>query len=199
MTPDVADVPGPERRWFRIEDSVLLDWRPSTPAELEEAIARLDLGPGRGFSMTAAFDALTQETRSVRKKVQATHPAIAQYIDALERKLDMLAQAILPGETGMDERHLKTVTLSAGGLCFPSDRPAETGTHIEVRLVLLPSRLALLVGGRVVSCEVETEVPEAHYRVAVEFSPIRETDRQVLVKHVLARQAKQIRRNTQDG
>ncbi len=183
-----------ERRYFRVEDTVLLDYRESTPEELRGAMRRLDLSPGRGFSLTAAFDTLTQEARFIKQKVRATNQATAQYIDLLERKIDMLAQAILPAEIEIDDSSMKDVSLSAGGLAFSGAEPVPEDAHLEIKLVLLPARLALLLGARVVYCRKEAEIPERRWAIATEFTHIREGDRQILVKHVLARQADAIRR-----
>jgi len=97
-------------------------------------------------------------------------------------------------EMDMANRPVLDVNLSAGGLVFPSRDFYDPGQLLQLKLVLLPELLGILVGARVVYCD--KAVPgsaEYPWQVAVEYDCIRESDRDLLCSHIMARQTEQRR------
>jgi hypothetical protein len=70
------------------------------------------------------------------------------------------------------------------------------GTPLEIRLLLLPALAGILAFGSVVEC---TEPPAGEDRAAgsrlmrVDFTHIRDEDRDLLIKHMLRRQGERLR------
>ncbi len=188
--------PGDERRsFYRIDDEVVLHYRevdepvpPSTPQGLPDRLLNI-------FTLSAQFAAETRALRVQLKTIESQMPAVATYLKAIDRKLDMVAQLLLAEELEDPGHATQEVSLSAGGLAFHSDLPLMSGTLLELQLVLLPAFTGLLTYGRVVYCARDGEAPDPAfpYRVAVEFEELGEETRDLITRHVLAREAARLR------
>lgn len=67
---------------------------------------------------------------------------------------------------------------------------------LEVKLLLLPTYTGILTYGTLVDCvEVEGEEADAEYpyRLRIDFSFMRESDRDALIRHVLLKQSEWLR------
>ena len=72
----------------------------------------------------------------------------------------------------------------------------EPGTSLEIRMLLFPSFTGLLIYGTVIeSSPASTDESSERYRhfARIEFSHIREQDRELLIRHLLRRQGDQMR------
>ena len=193
VDPSLAD----ERRdFFRIEDHVVLNYRRVPQGQLPQPLQHLE---DNGFSLAATFAGISQRTRSLQQQVRQDSPATADYLKALEQKVDMLAQVLMLREMELDEQETREVNLSAGGMEFRTKEALEPGNWLEIKFVVFPDRLGILAGCRVVRCERDTGCWQHPYRVAVEFTHIRESDRQLIVRHVLSRQSQRIRLGQREG
>ncbi len=185
------------RSFYRIDDSVVLTYRQVAEAELAETVHAPPGDLQDAFTLASTFAGISHETRLLRNQVRSEAPAIARYLEALDRKLDILSQVLLIQEVGPHEERTLAVNLSAGGMEFEAREPLVVDTWLELRFVLLPSRTGILAGGRVIRSDA-LESRDA-FRLAVEFSHIRESDRQLLVKHVLGRQSERLRQRWRPG
>ena len=64
------------------------------------------------------------------------------------------------------------------------------GSALELRFVVQPTRTGILAGGRVLRCE---PAPDGRHHLVVEFSHLRDGDRQLVARHVMHREAEQLR------
>ncbi len=196
MSETMAALDNDDRRdFFRIDDNVVLTYRQVPQDQLPKALKTLGENLCDAFTLAATFDGLTQQNRALHQRVYLESAAVAQYLDALERKLDMLARVLMLREMGVDEKQTRRVNLSAGGMEFHTGDPLSPGAILEMKFVVFPSRIGILAGGEVIRCDADPEYDDTHpYKVAVKFRHLRESDRQLLIKHVLGKQASQLRR-----
>jgi len=181
---------GAERReYFRVDDSVLLDYRllgegePPDPGDREE--------PGR-FTVMADFAAKSRHMHRLAHRIRRQSADLARYLELLDDKLNTLARLCVDQATGDMDRSARPVSLSAGGIRFRAGSALAAGALLELRMVLLPSRTGLMVRARVVHCQPADPEGEFPYQVGVEFEDLREVDRELLVRHLLGRQARHL-------
>ncbi len=196
MAQQNIEAQGAERReFFRIEDEVVLSYRVTGEEELDALIRNLREGMPNRFSASANFMATSRQMNGLLRKIHGQTPDLARYLEALDRKLNMLAQLFVVEEIEHNDQPTREVSLSAGGMSFQARGPLVVGDHLEVKLVLFPSLTGILTVGSVVYCE---KLPQADaefpYRVAVEFSSLQDNERDLLVKHILNKQTEQLRR-----
>jgi hypothetical protein len=130
------------------------------------------------------------------RRIENQLPDVAAYLKAIDRKLEILGRAFLANDRILATEHAQQVNLSAGGACLHVNECYDPGSVVEVRMLLFPSFTGLLTYADVVGCNAEP-VDEAGsgaaYRLRVEFTHMREQDRDILIRHILRRQGEELR------
>jgi len=191
--PQFSTIPDTERRrYYRIDDNAMLSYQVVPPEQVERTLARFRTGPSDRFSLSASYvgnDIAMTETLS---RIRAEQPLVATYLEGLERKMNLLAHLVMTMNDDFDDYPTRRVNLSGGGVAFDIEQKISAGTIIEIKLVLLPSYRGILTYGTAIHCqndEKNNHDPLFPWRVALSFSHIRETDRELIVRHVLHQQA----------
>jgi hypothetical protein len=110
---------------------------------------------------------------------------LASYLKVVNKRIDMLGQALaqnLVQEVGVPKR----VTLSEGGVSFEHPQAVPTGSHLAVKMVLMPQALGLLLRAQVVHCRQQEN---GQFEIGTEFEALTDAQRQLLARHILQKQA----------
>ena len=183
------------RRYFRIDDEVLLAWRVLD----EHEIGRFRQGALRARIRRESVQELVfhLDTRldALGEKLRAVDPAVREAIEILNRKLALIERLAMQGdETSAEDEtahELTKANLSACGLAVHASAPAPIGACVAVDLILLPEYQQLELVGEVKTCRDGHE-PQP-YRIAIEFLDLREEDRDRLARHVVRKQTERLR------
>ncbi|HFD79067.1 MAG TPA: hypothetical protein ENK05_01580 [Gammaproteobacteria bacterium] len=188
------------REYFRIDDEVALDYRLIEEDEVEALVEKIRSGMVDRFTASSTFAATSRQMSHTIHRVQAQSPEIARCLQSIDQKLNMVAQLFVREEMRLDEQTTREVNLSAGGVAFRSQRELPLEALLELRMVLLPSLVGILTVSRVIHCEraADGELPYP-WQVAVVYEQIRESDRELLVRHIMARETEQLRRRRSQG
>ncbi|MDH3389238.1 MAG: PilZ domain-containing protein [Gammaproteobacteria bacterium] len=174
------------RRYFRIDDEVLLALSPIETGELE---ARLEnfWANEHEFSIRNNYNYQIEQHIADRHKIQARMPELARYLSVLEKQIDLITDKLIADddENLMTRMHSK---LSAQGISFVSDQNPQNDEMVELKLKLLPSGLRLVIIARVVLVEQEPAQGPGVNRISLDFEHLHEADREILVKHIHGKQ-----------
>jgi hypothetical protein len=190
------------RRFFRIDDAVRLSYRALDADELADRVARLAEGLGGSFALMASLSAVTHRMSVSLRRIEQRSGDVAAYLRALDQKIETVARALLLQDPSLPAMSEAPVNLSAGGLAIVTGQCLPVGTPLEIRLLLLPALAGILAFGAVVEC---TEPPpgEGHppgsRLMRVDFTHIRDEDRDLLIGHMLRRQGERLREARQAG
>jgi c-di-GMP-binding flagellar brake protein YcgR len=197
MTQSLQDNARDRRRFFRIDDAVRFAYRPLTAAELEAGVARLNEGMGGAYALMASLAAISQRVSVSLRRIEHQNAEVAHYLKALDQKIDTVARTLLVQGSDLAAKRAEPVNLSAGGLAIPVREGLDPGTPVEVRLLLLPSLAGILAYGAVVECGAPSEqsgFPDGSRVMRIDFTHIRDEDRDLLIRHMLRRQGEHLRR-----
>lgn len=197
MTESSQDSARDRRRFFRIDDAVRFAYRPLTGPELEAGVARLNEGMGGIYALTASLAAISQRMSVTLRRIEQHTTEVAQYLKALDEKIDTVARTLLVQGSDLAAKSAEPVNLSAGGLAIPVRDGLDPGTPVEIRLLLLPSLAGILAYGAVVDCGAPPEqsgFPAGSRVLRIDFTHIRDEDRDLLIRHMLRRQGEHLRR-----
>lgn len=187
------------RRYFRIEEQVILSFR-EVPLEEVPPITELrelpEL-PCNPFALTSSLELLSQESRSLMRRIERESPDIADCLKVIERKVDIIARTLMSRESDLTECPPREVNLSASGLSFAIDQTFEPGSVLEVKMVLLPNLVGVLAYGKVIYCRKNTAPVGPPYRIGVDFIGLSDQDRELLIRHVVRRQSQLLRSQKQ--
>ncbi|MEM7255063.1 MAG: PilZ domain-containing protein [Pseudomonadota bacterium] len=185
---------GERRRYFRIDDDIALRYRVLEGNALDAAVERF--GSDRETESLLAGTLLKSQRRAEREleHIRRDNPHVANYLEQLNHKLDVIAHLLNAQTTEMPARPTHSVNLSASGMSFNTCEALEPGSVVELKLLVFPSHTCILALGAVVNCHsVDMPRDEFIYRVGVDFSYIREIDREQLVRHVIQKQSANLR------
>ncbi|MEA1868291.1 MAG: PilZ domain-containing protein [Thermodesulfobacteriota bacterium] len=176
-----------ERRlYYRIDDEVILLYREIPPDELKKIKTNLSEQLVNAFTLDSKFAAIGQEIHLLLIDIKKQSRAMARYLSTIDRKLNILARAVLAQERDVLDQPAQLVNLGAGGLAFYAITPAELNGVLELRMILNPSCTGILTYGKVVYCNDNSgDVDGFPYRIGVEFCEIENETRDLLVKHIL--------------
>jgi len=198
---DKQPLPDERRNYFRIDDVVKLSHRPVSSDELPELVERLKTGAGSNFTVMSSFTAMSQQMLVHLRRVENAAPDVAACIKILDQKLNILGRAFLLQEEDASNQATKMVNISAGGVAFDSSKSYKIGTILEIKLLLLPEMTGILIYGEVANCSKneKTDSLDQPYYLRVNFSNIREADRDILIRYLLRCQGEWLRKRRKEN
>ncbi len=183
------------RRYYRVEDRIALKYRVVAESELPLALSRLQGSVPDRAMLPASFATTSNQLKHLGDRIKRGHPDIGQYLEVLNEKMDSLVRIIAATENDAPLSASHDVSLSASGLAFRASSPVNQGENLELRILIFPSQVNLNILATVVYCR-EEPIEGGHFPfcVGVDFSFVRENDRDLLIKHILQKQSEALRR-----
>ncbi|MGD8932828.1 MAG: PilZ domain-containing protein [Chromatiales bacterium] len=182
------------REFFRIDDSILVNWRLIGAPELSDGNTGLENMPEQSFTIITRLQAVSRHLAGSLHRIEQRDPDVADYLKALDEKITLLAQNFMEEEVGITAQVARSVNLSAGGLALDSSQRLQVGDQVEIKLLLLPSYTGVVALGEVIRITEGTETSDHPYRLHINFTHIQESDRDALIGHILRRQGEMLRR-----
>ena len=184
-----------KRRYYRLRDSVALKYRILTDEELARTLGRMEIGQPDLLSLASSFAAASGNMQRSFERFRHRSPDIASYLDGLNAKLDQLIQLLVANEGEFGDEPTHDVILSGSGVSIHSAIPIPVGAKLEIKLLMFPSYSCVLAFGKVVRCVMNTNGSQVGqtFDVAVDFTHIRESDRDLIVRHVNQKQTLELR------
>lgn len=185
------------RSFFRLHDRIYVEYRAVSKEEVDKALAgRTPSTPPRD-DFNHQLDLLSTQLHTLTSSIRSEDPAIAQYLEVLNRKVDLLAGVVffdrfrnVPG----DGKRIRTTTvdISEGGISFNSRTPRNLGDYLDLRLAIVGARLGLRTFGKVVQCIEKTHDGTTYHRLGAEFVMMQEYDRRQVARFIMDRQRERI-------
>lgn len=127
------------------------------------------------------------------------NPEVAHLLDLYNQKINLAFGHGLADKTQDTEFSIRAcqVNLSACGIAFPCAEFAPLNQHIAIDLTLYPNNLRLQLLAAVIACDdiddTNGDVDREHaYLVRADFVHITDADQELLVQHIIRRQAQQL-------
>lgn len=185
--------PSERRQFFRIDDDINLFYK-KIDVNFMQNSKDLSGEVLRHCSLAAALDILGQESQIIFSRIERNTPDVAEYLKVINSKIDLLSRAVLMEGNDLSEQQSRNASLSASGVAFECEEMLTGGDFLELRLLLTSCLAVIVCYGQVVYCRKNhADNPEFPYVVGVEYTDMKEQDRELLIKHVVKRQIQQIR------
>jgi len=198
---DTAQDAAERRNFFRIDDTVRLSLSRVSAEELQTKLERLNHDVAGDFTVMSSLAAITAQMTVGLHRIENRDPDLAAYLRAIDQKIEVIGRAFIAQEPELAAEKASPVNLSAGGMSVGVDEAFQPGTLLEIRMLLFPSFTGLMIFGTVI--EGSAAVDEAtqgqfQHLARIEFTHIREQDRELLIRHLLRRQSAQLRDQHQE-
>ncbi len=191
------------RRFYRIDDSVILNYQPFPESQLAETTARLRMLGSQNRLLQSSLGSLELRLDFLLDEIAEPLPEIAEALKIINRKLSILSSldgggngTALGSASDADAARKHDVNLSGSGLAFTSPSQFLEGETMEIEFVLLPDYYNIKAIGRVVACRGSLEPhdeQEQIFEVAVDFLYLKEEDREYIIAHILKKQAVELK------
>lgn len=188
-----ASLDDERRRFFRIEDLMHLSYREIDNAELNRKVELLEKGMVEHFMINSSLTAITADMAATLRKVEATDPDVAAYLKSLDRKIDLVGKAFMAEDVSVGENKAAPVNISASGIAFDTEEPLKEGINVELKMLLMPTFTGILTYGKVVGNDKSEVNGKAVNQVRIDFTHLREEDRDMLIRHVIRKQGDMLR------
>ncbi len=190
------------RRYFRIDDEMVLAWRVLDKAEKEKRMEQFSNGDLEYPDPTRLFLALEADIATLIGQLSPRDPTVAQILRLMNRKVNLISRGPLMSghRTSIFDEAPQFVNISACGMAFMVEKSIPVGTDIQVELVLVPEGSYILCYGVVINCEKSASATnERHYRANVDFTAIREEDRDRLIQHIMQKELEMLQTRRRQG
>ena len=184
-----------KRRYFRIDDVAIIKHRQVTDEHISSEAYRHEQARLNKLTLKARFETMTREMKPLLKMIDKSNSRIARYLESLDNKLNLLSEYVI--ECAMEDMAIEPqhINIGAGGVSFTSETPIMIGATLELRMVMLPENTGIFTYARVVTCNRLEQVSEDghQYRVALEFVSMEDDVRDLITRHVLAKEQVRLR------
>ena len=182
------------RQFFRIDDDINLFFKKIDINILQNRSESTSDEVLNHCSLAAALDILGQESQVILSRVERSYPDVAEYLKVIDSKIDLLSRAVLMEGNDLLEQQSRNASLSASGVAFECESMLTDGDFLELRLLLTSCLAVIVCYGEVIYCRKnDPDNSEFPYIVGVEYTEMKEQDRELLIKHVVKRQMQKIR------
>lgn len=189
------------RRFYRIDDSVILNYQAFPDYQVDEAISRLKMLGTQHQKLQSSLSKLEERLVFLFNEISEPLPEIAEALKLINRKVNLIGsiqqnsgELSIKGDNSSTYAPTHEVNLSGSGLAFYSPTKFSIGETMEIEFVLFPSYYNVKAIGRVVnSREDPGDEVESRYQIAVDFVFLREEDREQIIYHVLTKQGRELK------
>ena len=171
------------REYYRIEDTIALDFTVLAGAEAHASEPLHDSSPL--FNLLSDLHLMDFESQHLLRHIGERDRTLANYLKVMNKRIDLLGQAVaqsLLRDIGTPRR----VSLSEGGISFNNARAVPAGSHLAIKMVLMPQALGLLLRAQVIHCQ---ERGDGQFEIGTCFEALSDAQRQLLARHILQKQA----------
>ncbi|MGV6393632.1 PilZ domain-containing protein [Pseudomonas caspiana] len=171
------------REYYRIEDSVALEINLLSETDLTGHAAMRET--------SALFELLSElhvnefESQHLLRQVDDRDRIVSDLLRSLSKRIDLLGQVVAQtalGKLGAPQ----PVIISEGGVQFNSAQPYPLDAQLSIKMVLMPQASALMLHAKVIHCDT---LAGGQFEVGTEFINLPDSQRQLLARYILQRQA----------
>lgn len=184
------------REHFRINDTLFLQYKAidqATAEQLSQYIVNPELDENN--QQQVQLRALQTAFTLLNDQINHHDRDIARALRLLNEKINILSRGLHSPHNTVDIKSTE-VNLSGGGLAFLCEEPIEIKSPLSIQIELCSSGITIDCIANVISCTKSyPENKETPYFLRLAFTKMNETDRNLLIKHILFRQAQELRAN----
>jgi len=169
------------RNQKRVNSTLAVIYQRISPREIEADPYDTRFELPQHFTLNEELAQIDNVQRSQIEALMRENPRLGGLIQAINLKLDIIAQAIEDSLGRMLSPVPQRVNLSQGGLSFHAAEPITPGNYLHIAISNQARNYHIAAIGRVVFCEDEDL---EGYRTGVAFVNIRHHDRQTLARDI---------------
>ncbi|MEA3548567.1 MAG: PilZ domain-containing protein [Thermodesulfobacteriota bacterium] len=138
--------------------------------------------------------------QSALSRLRERDKDLAEFLQHLDAKVNQILRKMNENKTPFDDLSYHDLNLGGNGIGFVTDERIESGTILELHIVLLPDYSYVYCFSKVIECkELSDSDGGGGFRVASEFVLIMEEDQEKLIQHNFKQQSLALRNRRLQG
>ncbi len=178
--PSAAEAEPDRREYFRVEDRVILRFQPVSAEAVGYTPAERHFDNSEIFELLRDLRQIDQEHNSVLRGIAEQNRELGVYLKSLNRKIELVANALAVVDQAQQKQVPQSVSISETSIAFKTEANLSKGSFVAMELILMPNHTALALYG-----EVLANRDDVDGMTVVSFVRLRDSDRQILARHVL--------------
>jgi len=184
------------REFFRINDTVFIEFHSISPEEAEQLGETLsDPLHSANNQEKSQFQTVQSAFNHITDQINQQNRDIARALRLLDEKINIINHALQRQQNKSEDNQILDANLSGGGIAFMTAEQIDSKNAVEIKIQLQPSGAHIHSVAKVISCNKTNKGSENPYFLRLAFTDMSEIDRTILIKHILNRQAEVIRHN----
>ncbi len=186
------------RRSFRINESVLLQYEVIDEADFDKGFERWKIRTGAPSSIRSKMLDLDARLDELLYRVNNESPAAGDAIRLLNDKLNIALEALpefKQSKEALANQPAQICEVSADGVVFGSNEILCPQTKLLLRFLLISSNRFFETFCRVVRIIDAVDIDDCRHshRIAVAFHGMKAAEREILIQHLFSRQSQTLR------
>jgi len=190
------------RSYFRLANSVYVGYRKASDEEVQNFIKNEENIKSDSLDITYLLDQISRQMTPLLISIRQESPAVAQYVDLLNQKVDHIASMVTFQQFKLGAEHsvlesTETLDISEGGFSFKSSETLKVDSFVYCKIAIVGYQLGMETYGKIVRQEAVKDEPEK-FVIAVELPYLKEIDRKNLTRFIFDKQREQLRNRKSD-
>lgn len=187
------------RDYFRIEDMAQIQCLPIDRSSALANICPAAFSQHNNGSLIRELQEIDLDNALLLRTIGDNNRDLEHYLKSINHKLDLIAKYLVESTEARPGQQTQLVSISEGGLSFRSPVEYAEDSYLAVQLTLLPSHLSLVLFTRIINCSKGHNGPHSDFSIGVSFVHLRDSDRQIIAKHIIQLQMAERREQKEDS
>jgi hypothetical protein len=175
-----------KRQYFRIQQDVIFNYKAVNTDAVTHINPEQHFDHATTLGLFSQFQQLDNDSRFTLEQIRKDNLLVADYLDVLNQKLNLLSQQMLSNEAvSANDSDSGRIDISQGGFGFSSSVPMGIESWIAFKLVFLPNYVGLVGYAQVTRNQMQAD---GSYLVGARFHDLNDEQQRVLARQVMQTQ-----------
>lgn len=170
-----------KRQFFRIEQDVVFNFCVVSNDSVIHNRAEQHFEHSETLSLFSELQHIDSNSISILEEIKEESPKIAEYLDIVNRKLNLISQQVLATQASVHDVDSGRIDISQGGLAFQSEKPIGIETWLAVKLIFLPTYVGIISYAQVTRCVSQGD---GSYLIGVRFHGLTDDQSRLIAKQI---------------
>ncbi len=172
-----------KRQYFRIQQDVIFNFKAVSTDCVHQVSAEQHFDHSTTYGLFSQFQQLDNDSNALLQGIRQDNSAIAQYLEVLNKKINLLSQQMLSKEAvSVNDRDNGKIDLSQGGIAFVNNEPLGIESWIAIKLVFIPAYSAILTYAQITRNQ---KLDNGDYLIGARFHQLNDEEQRVIAKQVI--------------
>jgi hypothetical protein len=170
-----------KRQFFRIEQDVIFNFRSVSNDDVNHNRPEQHFEHSETLCLFSEFQHIDNDSAQLLASIKHKEPLIAEYLSTINRKIDLVCQQVLAGQSSVHDIDNGRVDISQGGLAFSCDHSIGIENWLAIKLIFLPSYTGIVSYGQVTRNSLQED---GSFLIGIRFHNLTDDQSKLIAKQI---------------